>query len=71
MFENYSDMVGVNELCDMLNIGKNTAYDLIRTNQIYSLRIGKCIRIPKKCIIDFCLSDNDCQYIKQDGKIIS
>lgn len=53
MFEKYSDVVGVSELCEMLNIGKNTAYKLLSTGQIISLRIGKCIRIPKIYIIQF------------------
>jgi len=57
VFENYSDVVGVNELCNMLSIGKNTAYDLLRTNAIISLRIGRRIKIPKKYVVDFCLSN--------------
>ena len=56
MFEEYSDVVGVSELCDMLNIGKNTAYRLLKTGEIISLRIGRCIKIPKKYVIDFCLA---------------
>ena len=54
VFEKYSDVVGVCELCEMLKIGKNTAYYLLRTNAILSLRIGKSIKIPKKYIIDYC-----------------
>lgn len=57
MFENYSDVVGVNELCDMLRIGKNTAYKLINTGEIISVRVGRCIKIPKVYIIDYCLEN--------------
>lgn len=56
MFEEYPDVVGVDALCKMLGIGKNTAYRLISDNTILSLRIGRSIKIPKKYIIDFCLN---------------
>lgn len=38
----------VEELMPILNIGRNTAYELIRSGQIKSVRIGKQIRIPKE-----------------------
>lgn len=58
MFENYSDVVGVKELCNMLSIGKNTAYDLLKKKTIASLRIGRTIKIPKEYVIDFCMNNN-------------
>lgn len=57
MFENYSDVVGANELCEMLKIGKNTAYKLLSTGEIISVRVGRCIKIPKVYIIDYCLAN--------------
>lgn len=53
MFEIYSDVVGVSELCKMLNIGKNKAYELINSKKIKSVRIGRNIKIPKKYVIEF------------------
>lgn len=38
----------VEELMPILNIGRNTAYELVRSGQIQSIRIGKQIRIPKE-----------------------
>lgn len=40
----------VEELMPILNIGRNTAYELVRSGQIKSVRIGKQIRIPKENI---------------------
>lgn len=34
MFENYSDLVSIEELCEMLFIGKNVAYELLRRKKI-------------------------------------
>lgn len=56
MFEKYPDIVGVDDVCDMLKIGKNKTYDLLRTNQIISKRIGKVYKIPKQSVIDYVLS---------------
>lgn len=38
----------VEELMPILGIGRNTAYELVRSGQITSIRIGKQIRIPKE-----------------------
>ena len=40
----------VEELMPILSIGRNTAYELVRSGKIKSIRIGKQIRIPKENI---------------------
>lgn len=40
----------VEELMPILNIGRNTAYELVRSGQIKSVHIGKQIRISKENI---------------------
>ena len=37
----------------ILGIGRNTAYELVRSGQIKSLRIGRKIRIPKAEVLAF------------------
>lgn len=46
----------VEDLMPVLCIGRNAAYDLVRSGQIRSLRIGRQIRIPPVAVIEF-LSD--------------
>ena len=48
----------VEDLMPILDIGRNTAYELIRCGKIRSVRIGKQLRIPKQALIDY-LSDDD------------
>lgn len=43
----------IEDLMAILDIGRNTAYELIRCNQIPSIRVGKQIRIPKQAVIDY------------------
>ena len=48
----------VEDLMPILGIGRNTAYELVRSKQIYSVKIGRQLRIPKQALIDY-LSDDD------------
>ena len=44
----------VEDLTQILHIGRNTAYALVRSGQIRCLRIGgKTIRIPRDAVLDF------------------
>lgn len=53
MFDNYPDVVTVNDLCRMLRIGQNSAYALLNSNSIQSVRIGRKILIPKIYVIAY------------------
>lgn len=53
MFSDYPDIIGINELTHMLHIGKNKAYELVNTNKIQSIRIGRKHMIPKFRVIEF------------------
>ena len=43
----------VEDLMPVLDIGRNTAYELVRSGQIRSVRIGRKLRIPKQAVEDF------------------
>lgn len=53
MFSDYPDVVSIAELQSMLHIGRNTAYDLLKSGTISSIRVGKRYIIPKTSVIDF------------------
>ena len=48
MFNSYPDILSVKQLCEILGIGKNTAYRLLQSGAIKSIKIGKVYKIPKK-----------------------
>jgi excisionase family DNA binding protein len=57
LFDNFDDMVTVEELAKMLKIGRNSAYELVRAGIVPSLKIGtKQIRISKPAVIDYVTS---------------
>lgn len=43
----------VADLMPLLGIGRNTAYELIHSGQIRSVRIGRQIRIPREALLEF------------------
>lgn len=43
----------VEELMPILGVGRNTAYELVRSGQIRSIKVGRQIRVPKDAIIAF------------------
>lgn len=52
----YDDLpltLSVRELMPILSVGRNTAYELIRSGQIRSVRIGRRILIPKAEVLQF------------------
>ena len=48
MFNSYPDVLSVKQLCEILDIGKNTAYKLLQSGEIKNIKIGKIYKIPKK-----------------------
>ena len=54
MFADYPDVVDVSRLRSMLgNIGKQTAYELVRKGTIKAIKVGKLYRITKINVIAF------------------
>ena len=49
----YSDLISVNEMCNMLGIGKNTAYTILNNKKIKAFRIGRIWKIPRQSVIDY------------------
>lgn len=40
----------IDDLISVLYIGRNKAYDLVKSKQIQSLKVGKQIRIPRAAL---------------------
>lgn len=55
IYTSYDDLplvLSVEEVADVICVSRNTAYDLVRSGQIRSVRVGRQIRIPKDAIKD-------------------
>ena len=59
MFDEYTDIVTIDELQEMLRIGRSTAYKLLRSGQIKAIHSGRVWLIPKKSVNKYILSRCD------------
>lgn len=50
MFNNYDELITIEDLCSMLSIGKNAAYTLLNNNEIRAFRIGRNWKIPRQSV---------------------
>lgn len=53
MFENYDDILNVEEACKALKIGYNAMYELLNTGKLRGYRNGRVWRIPKAALVEF------------------
>lgn len=53
MFEEYPEIMTIPQVSEALRISRNSAYMLANCNLLGNLRIGKTIRVPKMCLIEY------------------
>ena len=53
MLDRYGDVLTVKEVCTILRISRNTAYELVRAGKIRCVKVGNRYRIPKSEIARF------------------
>jgi len=56
MFNDYQDIITVDQLCEMLCIGKNSAYTLLALGQIKAFRHNRTWKIPKLAVTEYVLN---------------
>lgn len=53
MLDEYNTVLTIQELMEVLNIGRNSAYELFSSGAIRAFRIGSRWKIPKDAVIDY------------------
>ncbi len=53
MLNEYSEILTVEDVMEILNIGKNAAYDLFRRGEIKCFRLKNRWKVPKQAVIDY------------------
>ncbi|MBP8629626.1 MAG: helix-turn-helix domain-containing protein [Negativicutes bacterium] len=51
-----NQLITVEELCEVLMVGKNTAYKLLSTGELKAFRINRVWKIPRQAVTDYILS---------------
>lgn len=53
MLEQYHDIITIPELCEVLMVGRNRAYELLKTGQIPAFQLGRNWKIPKIALEEY------------------
>ena len=48
-----SELITIDELCEWLSIGKNSAYILLHSGEIKAFRIGRNWKISKAAVVEY------------------
>ena len=68
MLKNEPEVLMVNEAARILRIGKNKAYEMIKSGKLSSIKMGGKIIVPKMCLVRF-LTDTD--NFQRSSRIVS
>ena len=60
MFEQYPDILTVEEFCEALRMGNNAVYDLLNEGKLKAYKNGRVWRITKQALI---------QYVSESSRI--
>ncbi|MCI1590256.1 helix-turn-helix domain-containing protein [Heyndrickxia oleronia] len=53
MIDSENDILDVEEVMEILYIGRNYAYKLLNSGELKAFRVGRKWRIPKKCLEEY------------------
>ncbi len=53
MFENYNEIMTIDEVCEVLMIGRNRCYHLLGDGAIKGFRIGSVWKIPRDALMEY------------------
>lgn len=59
-FSDIPDVLKIADIQKVLQIGRSTAYQLVKTGRLKNIRIGRSIRVPKKYLMEFI---EDCHFL--------
>lgn len=55
MFEDYPDILTVEEACEALRVGYNAMYELLNSGKLKAYKNGRTWRIPKVAVKEYIL----------------
>lgn len=65
LLKEYPEIMTVSEAANVLRIGKNKTYDLVKAGKLNSMKLGGKIIIPKMCLVSFILDTKNYQFEPQ------
>ena len=57
MLDAYNDILSVGDVCEILFIGRNRTYELLKNGSLRGFRVGRTWRIPRKSLESYILQE--------------
>ena len=51
-FADWPELLSVDEVAAVTNVGRNAIYDLIKRGEIKAVKFGRLLRVPKASLLD-------------------
>lgn len=58
MYNNPNNLITIDELCNILMIGRNAAYELLQSNKIKAFKICRVWKISQMAVEEFILTQS-------------
>ena len=58
MFEQYPEILSVEDACEALRVRYNSMYEILNSGKVKAFKNGRCWRIPKVALVEFILSNS-------------
>ena len=58
MYNDPNELVSIDELCSILSIGRNAAYQLLNAKKIKAFKIGRVWKISRLAVEEFILTQS-------------
>lgn len=66
---NNDEIFKVEDVARYLKVGKNRVYDLIHNGKIKVVRIGRSIRVPKWCVLEYVTNQEGIWYNDTENRL--
>lgn len=53
MLEQYNDILTITDVCEILLIGRNRAYELLQMGELHGFQLGRVWKIPKIALEEY------------------
>ena len=54
MFNNYPDILTTEQACEIMNMSRNTLYELLRSKDIKAFQVNRIWKIPREAVEEYC-----------------
>ena len=54
MFNNYPDLLNIEEACEIMHMSRNTLYELLRNKDIKAFQVNRIWKILREAVEEYC-----------------